>query len=91
MDRQEHWDTIHTTKQTTQVSWFAPHLDTSLRMIDMADLSKHAAIIDVGCGASTLIDDLLERCYSALTCMDITAEAYAPIQERLGERANNVR
>ncbi len=70
---QQHWETVYETKATDQVSWFRPHLETSLSLIERATGSNRAAsIIDVGGGASTLVDDLLERGYHNLTVLDIS-------------------
>lgn len=91
MNRQEHWDNIYKTKEPTNVSWFRPHLDSSLQLIDSIGLSADASIIDVGCGASTLVDDLLDRGFTNLTCIDISAESIKPTKKRLGERVANVR
>lgn len=91
MDKQEHWEHIYRTKDPTNVSWFRPHLDSSLKLIDSLGLEKKAGIIDVGCGASTLVDDLLDRGYTNLTCIEISAEAIKPIKKRLGERIADVR
>ncbi|HKX83381.1 MAG TPA: hypothetical protein VJL58_04095 [Pyrinomonadaceae bacterium] len=90
MDRQEHWDNVYRIKQPTEVSWYKPHLETSLKLIDTAELAPDAGIIDVGCGASTLMDDLLDKGFTNLTCMDVSEDAYAPTKKRLGERAANV-
>ena len=59
MNRRSHWENVYTTKGHDQVSWFREHLDTSLRMIVGTGVEKDAAIIDIGGGASTLVDDLL--------------------------------
>ena len=91
MNKQEHWENIYTTEDPTNVSWFRPHLDSSLDLIDSIDLDLNANIIDVGCGASTLVDDLLDRGFTNLTCMDISAEAIKPAKARLGERVADVR
>lgn len=87
MERQEHWENIYETKQPTQVSWFTPHLKNSLRMIDAANLAKDAAIIDIGCGASTLVDDLLDLGYTNLSCVEISGTAVETTKKRLGGRS----
>ena len=90
MDDKQHWDEVHGKKTPDQVSWYRPHLERSLRFIDEARLSKDAAIIDVGGGTSTLVDDLLARGYSNLTVLDISSKAIASAKERLGSRAASV-
>jgi 2-polyprenyl-3-methyl-5-hydroxy-6-metoxy-1,4-benzoquinol methylase len=91
MNKQEHWENIYRTEEPTDVSWFRPHLDTSLQLIDSIGLDANASIIDVGCGSSTLVDDLLDRGFTNLSCIDISANAIKPTKERLGERIANVR
>jgi len=90
MSPQEHWDAIYGDKGAQDVSWYRPHLDRSLRFIDNAGLSADAAILDVGGGASTLVDDLLDRGFSNLTVLDISETAIAQARTRLGPRAESV-
>jgi hypothetical protein len=64
MDAQNHWDWIYGTKAPDAVSWYRPHLGTSLQLITQAAPTHSASIIDVGGGESTLVDDLLVRGYA---------------------------
>jgi SAM-dependent methyltransferase len=86
----DHWETIYHDKAPAEVSWYRPHLERSLRFIDGAGLPKDAAIIDVGGGASTLVDDLIARGYTNVTVADLSAGALARAQARLGSRAASV-
>ena len=90
MTEQQHWETLYARKAADEVSWYRPHLERSLALIEEAGLAKHAAIIDVGGGTSTLVDDLLDRGYSNVTVLDISSKAIAAAKERLGERAARV-
>lgn len=90
MDRKSHWENIYQTKARDQVSWFREHLDTSLRMITNTGVGREAAIIDVGGGNSTLVDDLLENGYVDLSVLDISGKAIAGSKERLGRKAEDV-
>jgi len=90
MRGEEHWDSIYGRKAPDQVSWYRPHLERSLEFIERAHLSPDAAILDVGGGASTLVDDLLERGYSDVTVLDISAAAIANAQARLGAKSPRV-
>lgn len=90
MNAQDHWEKIYGRKSADQVSWYCPHLELSLEFIDKTGLSRDAAIIDVGGGASTLADDLLSRGYSNLTVLDISATAIACAKRRLGMAAGMV-
>jgi hypothetical protein len=90
METQKHWDDIYETKGTRDVSWFAPHLEKSLKLIESASPGKDAHVIDVGGGASTLVDDLLAFGYKNLTVLDISKTALEKIKERLGHRGDLV-
>jgi SAM-dependent methyltransferase len=86
----EHWERVYQTKQPTEVSWYRPHLDVSLELIEEAVPDRAARIIDVGAGESTLIDDLLARGYQRLTAMDLSSTALAVARNRLGSAAAQV-
>jgi SAM-dependent methyltransferase len=89
-DKQQHWDTVYRTKAPDAVSWYRQHLDTSLALIERAAPDRAAAVLDVGGGASTLVDDLLARGYRDLGVLDISAAALDIARERLGEAADAV-
>jgi len=86
----QHWERVYRTKQPTQVSWYAPHLETSLRLIEDATPDREAAIVDVGGGEATLVDDLLDRGYRQVSVLDVSATALDVAKARLGERAGAV-
>lgn len=91
MDRHQHWENIYQTKGRDEVSWFREHLDTSLRMITNTGVHKDAAIIDVGAGNSTLVDDLLEAGFVDITGLDISTKAISDSKERLKTKADQVK
>lgn len=90
MDRKQHWERVYTTKNSDSVSWFQEHADHSLRLIHNTGLGKDAAIIDVGGGASTLVDDLVAEGYTDLTVLDLSASALAVAKKRLGTHTDSV-
>jgi ubiquinone/menaquinone biosynthesis C-methylase UbiE len=90
MQSKEHWEKVYTTKATDTVSWFQPHADLSLDLIKATGVSHDAAIIDVGGGASTLVDDLLANGYTDLSVLDLSAAALTAAQMRLGLQASKV-
>lgn len=90
MSDAQHWETVYRTKSTDQVSWYQPHAVTSLRLIESICPDRAARIIDVGAGASVLVDDLLDAGYRHLTVLDIAASALAVSQSRLGARTDQV-
>lgn len=90
MQAQEHWERVYSTKAPDEVSWFQEHAEQSLRLIRATGAPLSASIIDVGGGASTLVDDLLLNGYSALTVLDLSATALSAAKVRLGSRAASV-
>ena len=91
MEKKQHWENVYSTKPHDQVSWYRDHLDNSLQMILNTGVEKDAAIIDVGGGASVLVDDLLDVGHRDLTVLDLSAAALAAARTRLGRRADAVR
>jgi ubiquinone/menaquinone biosynthesis C-methylase UbiE len=91
METNVHWENIYRTKTANEVSWYRPHLETSLSWIEAAAPLRTEAIIDVGAGESTLLDDLLLRGYTDLTILDISQTALAVTKQRLGELSKNIR
>lgn len=91
MNAQAYWDQIYRTKQSDQVSWFQPEATLSLRLIRAVAPPTDTAILDVGGGASTLVDGLRALGYQQLTVLDISAAALAVAQQRLGAAAEHVR
>lgn len=83
LDAQAHWDKVYKTKPVNGVSWFRPHLERSLALIERADPHHDAAIIDIGGGHSTLIDDLVKSGRSDLTVLDISQAALDVARLRL--------
>ncbi len=90
MDSKAHWEHVYRTKSPTQVSWFQPHALRSLDLIRRVSPPPNGPIIDVGGGASTLIDDLLDTGYRDLTVLDLSATALREAQARLDHRASAV-
>lgn len=90
MQPKDHWETVYTTKATDAVSWFQEHADLSLDLIKATGVGRDAGIIDVGGGASKLIDDLLAAGYGDLTVLDLSAAALQAARQRLGMKENKV-
>lgn len=83
-----HWEKIYQTKPPDAVSWYRPHLERSLDFIKRAATDRSAAIIDVGGGESTLVDDLLADGFSDVTVLDISRTAIEVAKKRLGATAD---
>jgi 2-polyprenyl-3-methyl-5-hydroxy-6-metoxy-1,4-benzoquinol methylase len=91
MEARTHWEKIYTTKAPDQVSWYRPHLETSLALILRAVSDRTASIIDVGGGESTLVDDLLQEGFQNVTVLDVSQAAIDVNKTRLSEKASGVR
>jgi 2-polyprenyl-3-methyl-5-hydroxy-6-metoxy-1,4-benzoquinol methylase len=87
MSREKHWDRIYRTKAPTEVSWYQPEARLSLELIHRVAPGLDASVLDVGGGASTLVDGLLSAGYRDVTVLDLAPAALARAQERLGELA----
>lgn len=90
MERRTHWEHVYQTKAPTEVSWFQEHAEHSLRLIERTGVERNGRVIDVGGGASTLVDDLLASGYTSVTVLDLSIAALHEAQVRLGERAGEV-
>lgn len=90
MNRKAHWDRIYRSTSPEKVSWHQREPTLSLDLIRQALPDRSSAIIDVGGGASTLVDGLLAAGYHRLTVLDLSGVALAAAQTRLGEAAGSV-
>jgi len=90
LERQAHWQNVYQTKGERDVSWFEESPAISLDLIKATGVGPDAAIIDIGGGASRLVDTLLAGGFRALTVLDLSEKALAASKERLGSRAERV-
>lgn len=90
MDSKEHWEEIYKAKRATEVSWFQREARLSLQLIREAAPDRTSRIIDVGGGASTLIDGLVAAGYDSLTVLDLSSAALAQARARLGDAGKDV-
>lgn len=90
MKPQDHWEKVYGTKKPTEVSWYQATPDLSLRLLRTVVQDRSAPIIDVGGGASALVDGLLADGYTDLTVLDVSASALKQAAERLGASAARV-
>jgi SAM-dependent methyltransferase len=89
-DCRAHWQSVYRTRDADAVSWYRPHLEVSLELLAESGMSAASRLIDVGGGASTLVDDLLARGLRDIGVLDIAEDALAVSRRRLGERAQQV-
>jgi 2-polyprenyl-3-methyl-5-hydroxy-6-metoxy-1,4-benzoquinol methylase len=90
MDARSHWENIYAAKAPNAVSWYRSHLETSLELIEKVAPTRSPAIIDVGGGESTLVDDLVGRGYQNVSVLDVSSAAINFTKKRLGLMADSV-
>jgi len=88
--RQAHWERVYTTKGENEVSWFQDNPAASLELIAAVGATPATAIIDIGGGASRLVDGLLAKRFRALTMLDLSGAALKAAKSRLGAQSENV-
>src|SRR6478752_5005162 len=85
--RQSHWENVYTSKGEDEVSWFQESPAPSLALIAEVGAGPTSGIIDIGGGASRLVDHLIEQGFSDITVLDLSAAALDTARARLGQRA----
>src|SRR3546814_15303406 len=90
MQSKEHWNSIYTSKSSDRVSWFQTPAKLSLQLINETGVLADSSIIDVGSGASTLVEDLLDSGFSQITVLALSAVSLVSAQTRLGRLAQVV-
>ncbi|WP_406853193.1 class I SAM-dependent methyltransferase [Brevundimonas sp. BH3] len=90
MTTKPHWENVYETKSAHEVSWYRPRLEVSLQLIDSVLTDPGSAIIDIGGGESTLVDDLIRSGRSDVTVLDISQAALDATKARLGTSADSV-
>jgi SAM-dependent methyltransferase len=90
MSTRSHWENVYSTKHADEVSWYQAHPILSLDLIRATGVAKDARIVDVGGGASRLVDYLLEEDYRRVTVLDVAESALAVSRTRLGPAAECV-
>ena len=91
MDPKAHWERVYGTHATTDVSWYQREARLSFELIRRVVADPSVPIIDVGAGASTLVDGLLDAGYADVTVIDLARSALEAAKTRLGSRAALVR
>jgi len=89
-ERKTHWEKVYQNKGEDETSWFQPRPETSLALIRATGEPRDAAFIDVGGGASRLVDHLLDDGWTRLSVLDIAPSALQTVRARLGHRADTV-
>ncbi|MFQ5532204.1 MAG: methyltransferase domain-containing protein [Candidatus Nanoarchaeia archaeon] len=86
---QEHWEKVYNSKETNQLGWYEEIPEQSLNLIKKCCLDKNEIILDVGSGASTLIDNLITMGYKNIIATDISETALSKLKKRLGEETSS--
>ena len=89
-ERQAHWQNVYTTKGEGEVSWFQDSPAISIDLIKSAAVSKESAIVDVGGGASRLVDHLLKDGFRSIAVLDLSSAALETAKSRLGSAGADV-
>ena len=90
-NRKEHWEKIYIERKPNQVSWFQTSPIRSLELVKLSGTSKEGSVIDVGGGASVLVDKLLDEGFKNITVLDISSHGLEYAKTRLGNKANQVK
>lgn len=88
--QQDHWTQVYTQKAPSEVSWFQAEPEATLRALDRLQVPSSSSFVDVGGGASNLVDALLQRGWEDVTVIDIAGPALEVARQRLGEKAAKV-
>lgn len=93
MDREaleRHWDEVYRSRGEDEVSWFQEDPETSVALVTRSGIGRADAVLDVGAGASRLVDHLIDHGFTRLTVLDLARAALERSRERLGERGATV-
>ena len=87
----DHWNKVYSTTEISQLGWYEENPEASLKLIKKINLKKNDVIIDIGSGASTIIDKLIDDGFENIIAADISAHALKELKKRLGEeRSSNI-
>ncbi len=89
-DRQAHWENVYATKGEAEVSWFQENPAPSRELIALVEATRRSAIIDIGGGASRLVDTLVSEGFADVAVLDLSAAALTAAANRIGNRAKQV-
>ena len=90
MDRRAHWERVYASHRSSEVSWYQPEPEPSLRQLRQAGLSQASSVIDIGGGDSRLVDRLLAEGLRSVTVLDVSETALDRARARLGPAAAHV-
>ena len=88
ISRKEHWEYVYQSKDHKKVGWYQESPEISLSLLSKIHAESSQSIIDVGCGASVLVDKLIDQGYKDITLVDLSEKALLIIKDRLGDKSN---
>jgi 2-polyprenyl-3-methyl-5-hydroxy-6-metoxy-1,4-benzoquinol methylase len=91
IERHHHWENVYQSKGERDVSWFQESPEISLDLIRATGANVDSSIIDIGGGASRLVDALLDEGFAAITVLDLSEKALATAKARLGARSASIK
>ncbi|MCH8287258.1 class I SAM-dependent methyltransferase, partial [candidate division KSB1 bacterium] len=91
-DLKDQWESTYKRKSVTGLGWYENNPAPSLKLLQQCKLSRDDSIVDIGTGASTFIDSLVEAGFKNITAVDISKTAIKKLKDRLGrEKASNIK
>lgn len=90
MNTTSHWDSVYASKDSNEVSWFQAYPTQSIDLIQRSGIPKKSNIIDIGGGASSLVDKLVIEGFESITVLDISSNALETSKHRLGKTSKQV-
>jgi SAM-dependent methyltransferase len=85
---QQHWQQLYDSREPDQLGWYQQSADMSLSLLNSVGAEPCQALLDAGCGASVLVDSLIQQGYRNITLLDLSAAALEAVKKRLGKNAN---
>ncbi len=90
MDTKSHWNSTYNKNEIEKLGWYESYSESSLQLIKKCSIDKNASILNVGVGASTLVDELIDLGYKNIIANDISSFAIDKLKNRLGSNSNMV-
>src|SRR5665213_1943257 len=82
--RADYWNAVHDGADEKTRSWYQNQPVMTFRLLDELGVRSNASVIDVGGGASNLVDQLLAKHFTDITVLDVSSEAIEAARQRVG-------
>ena len=90
LDLKSHWDKTYSRNAVDTLGWYEEHPQPSLDLIQKCNLKPDARILNIGAGASILIDKLIDLNYQNILVNDICSVALDKLKQRLETKSNTI-